>query len=104
MILKVLIIFDPKLNLFKSDAYIFMQQSLVQLKTASGRMPQFGDEQFKDQTENEMLADLVKPIIKAVWLNKDSNDVIGILSKNEIDIVGDISKRLIFFVKKNLQI
>ncbi|ELW86764.1 hypothetical protein [Acinetobacter baumannii] len=77
-----------------------MQQSLVQLKTASGRMPQFGDEQFKDQTENEMLADLVKPIIKAVWLNKDSNDVIGILSKNEIDIVGDISKRLIFFVKK----
>ncbi|QNW96604.1 hypothetical protein IC800_18900 (plasmid) [Acinetobacter seifertii] len=28
MILKVLIIFDPKLNLFKSDAYIFMQQSL----------------------------------------------------------------------------
>ncbi|MFX8676432.1 hypothetical protein ABTM32_20270, partial [Acinetobacter baumannii] len=73
---------------------------VVQLKTASGRMPQFGDEQFKDQTENEMLADLVKPIIKAVWLNKDSNDVIGILSKNEIDIVGDISKRLIFFVKK----
>ncbi|MDM1487499.1 hypothetical protein [Acinetobacter towneri] len=33
MILKVLIIFDPKLNLFKSDAYIFMQQSHVQLKT-----------------------------------------------------------------------
>ncbi len=29
MILKVLIIFDPKLNLFKSDAYIFMQQSHV---------------------------------------------------------------------------
>jgi hypothetical protein len=29
MILKVLIIFDPKLNLFKSDAYIFMQQSLI---------------------------------------------------------------------------
>ena len=27
MILEVLIIFDPKLNLFKSDAYIFMQQS-----------------------------------------------------------------------------
>ncbi len=27
MILKVLIIFDPKLNLFKSDTYIFMQQS-----------------------------------------------------------------------------
>ena len=29
MILKVLIIFDPKLNLFKSVAYIFMQQSLT---------------------------------------------------------------------------
>jgi hypothetical protein len=29
MILKVLIIFDPKLNLLKSDAYIFMQQSLI---------------------------------------------------------------------------
>ena len=28
MILKVLIVFDPKLNLFKSDAYISMQQSL----------------------------------------------------------------------------
>ena len=27
MILKVLIIFDPKLNLFKSYAYIFVQQS-----------------------------------------------------------------------------
>jgi hypothetical protein len=30
MILKVLIIFDLKLNLFKSDAYIFMQQSLAE--------------------------------------------------------------------------
>ena len=29
MILKVLIVFDPKLNLFKSDAYIFMQQSVI---------------------------------------------------------------------------
>lgn len=58
---------------------------VVQLKAASGKMPQFGDEQFKGQTENEMLADLVEPFIKAVWLNKDSNDVIGILSKNEID-------------------
>ncbi len=29
MILKVFIVFDPKLNLFKSDAYIFMQQSPV---------------------------------------------------------------------------
>ena len=27
MILKILIFFDPKLNLCKSDAYIFMQQS-----------------------------------------------------------------------------
>ncbi|MEQ1420280.1 restriction endonuclease subunit S [Acinetobacter indicus] len=36
MILKVLIIFDPKLNLFKSDAYIFMQQSPGKLiKTSS---------------------------------------------------------------------
>jgi hypothetical protein len=32
MILKVLIIFDPKLNLFKSDAYIFMQQSRFEIK------------------------------------------------------------------------
>ena len=32
MILKVLIVFDPKLNLFKSDAYIFMQQSQNDLK------------------------------------------------------------------------
>ncbi|MEW9149994.1 hypothetical protein AB2762_05190 [Acinetobacter indicus] len=35
MILKVLIIFDPKLNLFKSDAYIFMQQSHDAIKNAS---------------------------------------------------------------------
>ncbi len=32
MILKVLIIFDPKLNLFKSVAYIFMQQSPIILE------------------------------------------------------------------------
>ena len=31
MILKVLIFFDPELNLFKSDAYIFMQQSRLTL-------------------------------------------------------------------------
>ena len=31
MILKVWLFFDPKLNLFKSDAYIFMQQSLKKL-------------------------------------------------------------------------
>ncbi len=32
MILRVLIIFfDPKLNLFKSDAYIFMQQSQLRV-------------------------------------------------------------------------
>jgi arylsulfatase A-like enzyme len=28
-----LIIFDPKLNLFKSDAYIFMQQSRIKAAT-----------------------------------------------------------------------
>jgi hypothetical protein len=32
MILKVLIIFDPKLNLFKSDTYIFMHQSPTKLE------------------------------------------------------------------------
>ena len=32
MILKVLIIFDPKLILFKSDTYIFMQQSRSDVK------------------------------------------------------------------------
>ncbi len=64
-------------------------------------MPQFGDySHFKDQTEVEMLAGLVEPIIKAVWLNKDLTYVIGILSKNEIYIIGDLSKRLILFVKK----
>ena len=31
MILKVLIIFDPELNLFKSYAYTFMQQSHFRL-------------------------------------------------------------------------
>ena len=35
MILKVLIIFDPKLNLFKSDAYIFMQQSRLSLSLST---------------------------------------------------------------------
>ncbi|RVT37071.1 hypothetical protein ENC20_03685 [Acinetobacter indicus] len=32
MILKILIFFDPKLNLCKSDAYIFMQQSSKNLE------------------------------------------------------------------------
>lgn len=73
---------------------------VIQLKNATGKMPQFGDDHFKDQTENEMLSDIVDPIIKAVWQSKDLNDVIGILSKDEIDILGDRSKRLIFFVKK----
>ena len=35
MILNVLIISYPKLNLFKSDAYIFMQQSQIIAKTDS---------------------------------------------------------------------
>lgn len=73
---------------------------VVQLKTSAGHMPQFGEENFRDQSEAEMLEELAQPIIKKVWQNKNANNVIGILSKDEIDLIGDRSKRLIFFVKK----
>ena len=41
MIFKVLIIFDPELNLFKSYAYTFMQQSHFNNKTITLTVTEF---------------------------------------------------------------
>jgi hypothetical protein len=92
---------DRFLDLIASETDLFEVHSLViQRKKVNGMSPQFGDEYFIDQLVKDILIDKAKPIINKVWQNRKNNDVLGILSKREIDIFGTETLRLIFFVEK----
>lgn len=93
--------YDRFLDLIASETDLFEVHSLViQRKKLNGKSPQFGDEHFIDQLVKDILIDKAKPIINKVWQNRKNNDVLGILSKREIDIFGTETLRLIFFVQK----
>lgn len=92
--------YDSFLDLIVSETDRFEVHSLtIQRKKVNGMSPQFGDEHF-DQLVKDILIDKAKPIIKKVWQNRKNNDVLGILSKREIDVFGTETLRLIFFVEK----
>ena len=59
MILEILIIYDPKLNTFKSDAYIFMQQSRIDAETLQIRAIQLTTNNVSD---SQVLGDLLDQI------------------------------------------
>lgn len=93
--------YDRFLDLIASETDRFEVHSLaIQRKKVNGMSPQFGDEHFIDQLVKDILIDKAKPIINKVWQNRKNNDVLGILSKREIDIFGTETLRLIFFVEK----
>lgn len=73
---------------------------VVQQKKSSNFAPQFNLHTFEQYDSNQILEELSKPIIQNVWNTRSQNNVIGILSKDEIDVTGNHSKRLIFFVKR----
>lgn len=66
----------------------------------NGQPLEFDDVGFTDQLNEEVVMEKAKSITKAVWRNKSKNNVIGVLSKREIDLAGTDTVRLIFFVKK----
>lgn len=93
--------YDRFMDVIASETDLFEVHSLViQRKKVNGLYPQFGDEHFIDQLAKEILIDKAKPIIKRVWQNRKNNDVLGILSKREMNIFGSETLRLIFFVQK----
>lgn len=73
---------------------------IVKQKKSSDFVPQFNLHTFEEYDSNQILEELSKPIIQTIWNTRSQNNVIGILSKDEIDVTGNHSKRLIFFVKK----
>lgn len=73
---------------------------VVQRRLKNGQPLQFDDMGFTDQSNEEVVMDKAKLIIKAVWRNKRKNKVIGVLSKREINQAGTDTIRLIFFMRK----
>ncbi|ENV70698.1 hypothetical protein [Acinetobacter towneri] len=56
---------------------------------------------FQDYTDTDILNEISQPLIKAVWKNRNNNHVFSILAKWEMHLDGTLTKRLIFFVKKD---
>lgn len=74
---------------------------LVQRKRPNGLDPAFGELGFLTMSAYEIVREKSNDIIQTVWRNRNENDVLGILSRKEMDIEQTCSIRLIFFVRKD---
>lgn len=73
---------------------------IVQRKHSNGLEPAFGDPDFRSMTAYEIVKEKCNEIIQEVWRKRTHNHVLGILSREEIDINQTCSIRIIFIVKK----
>ncbi len=93
--------YDRFLEFIYGETNRFEVHSLVvQRKLFNGLEPVFGDSDFRDMSAYEIVQEQCKEIIQTVWRKRRQNNVLGILSREEIDIEQTQSIRLIFFVKK----
>ncbi|OUY08545.1 hypothetical protein [Acinetobacter populi] len=93
--------YDRFLEFIYQESNKFEIHSLiVQRKRPNGFEPFFGDPNFCDMSAYEIVREKCDEIIQNVWRNRHKNDVLGILSREEIDIEQTCSIRLIFFVRK----
>ncbi|EKU57488.1 hypothetical protein ACINWC323_3630 [Acinetobacter sp. WC-323] len=93
--------YDRFLEFIYGETNRFEVHSLVvQRKLLNGLEPAFGDPDFRDKSAYEIVQEQCTEIIQAVWRKRRQNNVLGILSREEIDIEQTQSIRLIFFVKK----
>ncbi len=93
--------YDRFLEFIYGETNKFEVHSLVvQRKLRNGQEPIFGDPDFRDMSAYEIVQEKANEIIRDVWRNRHQNNVLGILSREEIDIDQAQSIRLIFFVKK----
>lgn len=73
---------------------------IVQRKRPNGLEPAFGDPDFRSMTAYDIVKEKCNEIIQEVWHKRSKNNVLGILSREEIDIDQTCSIRLIFIVEK----
>jgi hypothetical protein len=93
--------YDRFLEFIYGESNKFEIQSLViQRKRPNGLEPTFGDPGFRDMSAYEIVREKCDEIIQDVWRKRNQNNVLGIISREEIDIDQTCSVRLIFFVKK----
>ncbi|NAS03746.1 hypothetical protein [Acinetobacter haemolyticus] len=93
--------YDRFLEFICGETNRFEVHSLVvQRKLRNGLEPVFGDPDFRDMSAYEIVQEQCQKIIQVVWRNRRRNDVLGILSREEMDIEQAQSIRLIFFVRK----
>lgn len=93
--------YDRFLEFIYGESSKFEVHSLiVQRKRPNGLEPAFGDPDFRSMTAYEIVKEKCDEIIQNVWRKRNQNNVLGILSREEIDIDQTCSVRLIFFVKK----
>lgn len=94
--------YDRFLEFIYRESHKFEIHSLVvQRKRLNGLEPAFGDPDFRSMTAYEIVKEKCDEIIQDVWRNRQKNDVLGILSREEIDLEQTCSIRLLFFVRKN---
>ncbi|MBJ8496990.1 hypothetical protein [Acinetobacter oleivorans] len=73
---------------------------VIQRKLRNGRESAFGDLDFRDMSAYEIAQEKSNQIIQTVWRNRHKNNVLGILSREEVDIDQTCTVRLLFFVRK----
>ncbi len=73
---------------------------IIQRQLRHGYEPTFGDPKFRDLSAHEIVKEKSSQIINEVWRNRNKINVLGILSRQEMNIEQTQSIKLIFFVKK----
>ncbi|ENU21739.1 hypothetical protein F993_03661 [Acinetobacter proteolyticus] len=74
---------------------------LVQRKLRNSLVSVSDTTEFLDKSAYEIVREKSNEIIQAVWRMRQQNGVLGILSREEMDIEQTSSIRLIFFVRKD---
>lgn len=94
--------YDRFLEFIYGETNIFEVHSLVvQRKRPNGLEPSFDDPDFRSLSAYEIVREKCSEIIQAVWRKRRNNNVLGILSCEEIDLEQTCSIRLILFVKRD---
>ena len=86
--------------IYNESSKFELHSLIIQRKRPNGLEPAFGDPDFRSMTAYEIVKEKCNEIIQDVWKKRVKNNVLGILSQEEIDIDQTCSIRLIFIVEK----
>ncbi|WP_017385203.1 hypothetical protein [Acinetobacter baylyi] len=94
--------YDRFMNFIYEESSRFEVHSLVvQRKRINGLELTFNDPGFCNRSAFEIVKEKADEIIQDTWRNRKKNNVLGILSVEEINLQHSCSIRLVFFVRKD---